>query len=272
MASRYETIQASCEQGIGRIILSRPSALNAINGLMMREVTSALKELEADRSVRAIVLSSEGRAFSAGFDLKESAEKNYQTALDWRPVLEADFEFIMQFWDCKKPTISAVHGYCLAGGLELALACDITIASEDAVFGEPEVRFGSGIVALIVPWIVGPKHAKDILLTGNDKIPASRAAEIGLVTEMVPVGKHIERALEKAREIATAAPLSVELTKRALNRSFDLRGMRASLLAALDIDIIIEASGGPERSEFNRIRKEQGLKEAIAWRDARYAK
>ncbi|HHV69458.1 MAG TPA: enoyl-CoA hydratase/isomerase family protein [Ochrobactrum intermedium] len=272
MASQYETIQTANEQGIGRIILNRPKTLNAINGLMIREVTAALKELEANRSVRAVVLSGEGRAFSAGFDLKESSEKNYTTASDWRPVLEADFEFIMQFWECKKPTISAVHGYCLAGGLELALACDITIASEDTVLGEPEVRFGSGIVALIVPWIVSPKHAKDILLTGNDKIPASRAADIGLITEMVPTGQHLERALEKAREIATGAPLAVELTKRAINRSFDLRGMRASLLAALDTDIIIEASGGPERSEFNRIRKEEGLKEAIAWRDARYAK
>lgn len=272
MASAYETIQTENENGVGRIILNRPKSLNAINGLMMREVTAALKELEADRSVRAIVLSGEGRAFSAGFDLKESAEKNYTTATDWRPVIEADFDFIMQFWDCRKPTVSAVHGFCLAGGLELAVACDLTIASEDAVFGEPEVRFGSGIVALIVPWIVGPKHAKDILLTGNDKIPAKRAAEIGLITEMVPAGEHVARAVEKAREIATAAPLSVELTKRAINRSFDIRGMRASLLAAVDADVIIEASGGPERSEFNRIRKEQGLKEAIAWRDARYAK
>lgn len=272
MASEYETILTSTDEGVGRIILNRPKALNAINGLMIREVTAALKELEADRSVKAIVLSGEGRSFSAGFDLKESSEKNYQTAVDWRPVLEADFDFIMQFWDCRKPTISAIHGHCLAGGLELAVACDISIASEDSILGEPEVRFGSGIVALILPWIVGPKHAKDILLTGNDKVPAKRAAEIGLVTEIVPTGEHVSRAIEKAREIATAAPLAVELTKRAINRSFDIRGMRASLLAALDIDVIIEASGGPERSEFNRIRKVQGLKEAIAWRDARYAK
>lgn len=271
MTSEYETIQTSTENGVGRIVLDRPKMLNAINGLLMREVTAALRGMEADRAVKAIVLSGEGRSFSAGFDLKESAEKNYVTATDWRPVLEADFEFIMQFWECRKPTISAVHGHCLAGGLELALACDITIASEDAIFGEPEVKFGSGIVALILPWIVGPKHSKDMLLTGNDKIPAGRAAEIGLVTEVVPAGQHVVRAIEKATEIATAAPLSVELTKRAINRSFDIRGMRSSLLAALDIDVIIEASGGPERSEFNRIRKEQGLKEAIAWRDARYA-
>lgn len=270
MDNNYTTIRASVDaDGIAHIILDRPRLLNAINSVMIQEATQAMKALEADPQVRAIVVSGEGRAFSAGFDLKESAEAGDRTVADWRRVLETDFEFIMQFWDCRKPTISAIHGYCIGGGLELALACDIAIAGQDAVFGEPEVKFGSGIVALLVPWLVGPKHAKDILLTGNDRIPASRAGEIGLVTEVVPEGDHVKRALEKAQEIRAAAPLSVELTKRAINRSFDLRGMRASLLAAVETDIVIEASGGPERSEFNRIRREQGLKEAIAWRDSR---
>ncbi len=270
MTNKFETIETSVEAGIARIHLNRPKLLNAINGLMIKETTAALSAFEADSSVRVVVLSAEGRAFSAGFDLKESAESNHQTANDWRPAIESEFNFVMQFWDCKKPTIAAVHGFCLAGGLELALACDITVASRDAMFGEPEVRFGSGIVAMIVPWIVGPKHAKDILLTGYDRIPADRAAAIGLITEVVDEGRHLERAMEKAREIATAAPLSVELTKRAINRGFDIQGMRAALLAAVDAEIIIESSCGAERTEFNRIRKEQGLKEAIAWRDARY--
>lgn len=270
MSAEYETIRVGSEAGIGQIVLNRPKVLNAINSTMMCEMTEALAGLEADASIRAIVLSAEGRAFSAGFDLKESAEKNYSTALEWRRVIEADFEFIMQFWDCRKVTIAAVHGHCLAGGMELALACDITVAGRDAVFGEPEVRFGSGIVAMLVPWVVGPKHAKDILLTGDDRITAERAGVMGLVSEVVEQGRHIERALQKARDVAAAAPLSVELTKRAVNRSFDVRGMRTALLAAVETDIIVETAGGAERSEFNRIRKEQGLKEAIAWRDARY--
>lgn len=107
-------------------------------------------------------------------------------------------------------------------------------------------------------------------MSGNDRIPASRAAEIGLITEKVAAGSHLERAMEKAREIAQAAPLSVELTKRAINRGFDIRGMRSALLAAAETEILIEASAGEERREFNRIRGEEGLKEAIAWRDARY--
>jgi enoyl-CoA hydratase len=257
------------DEGIAHIVLNRPKVLNAIDTALMREVTAALRQVQDDPGVRCIVLSGEGRAFSAGFDLKESAAAGDRTNEDWRRVLEADFDFIMQFWDCPKPTIAAIHGHCIGGGLELALACDIAIADETAIFGEPEVRFGSGIVAMLLPWMVGPKHAKDMLLTGNDRTTARRAAEIGMVTETVAAGEHVTRAFEKAREIVAAAPLSVLLTKRAINRSFDIRGMRAALLAAVETDLIIETSGGAERTEFNRIRREQGLKAAIAWRDSR---
>lgn len=266
----YETIRVEItETGIAHIILNRPRVLNAINSVLMREVTDVLRGLQHDSQIRCFILSGEGRSFSAGFDLKESAAAGDRTVSDWRRVLEADFDFVMQFWDCPKPTISAIHGHCIGGGLELAVACDIAIADETAIFGEPEVRFGSGIVAMVLPWVVGPKHAKDMLLTGNDQISAARAAEIGLVTETVAAGRHIARAFEKAQEIVSAAPLSVELTKRAINRSFDMRGMRMALLAAVETDIVIETSGGPERSEFNRIRKEQGLKAAIDWRNSR---
>ena len=270
MNTAYSTIITPSEDGIGQIILNRPEALNAFNKTLMSEVTAALKCFENDSAIRAVVVSGSGRAFSAGFDLKEAAANNYTTAAQWRLAIEADFEFIMQFWDCRIPTIAAIHGFCLGGGMELALACDISVAGVDTLLGEPEVRFGSGIVAMLVPWMVGPKFAKDILLTGNDRISAARAYHMGLVTEVVDTGKHLDRALEKAKEIAQAAPLSVELTKRAINRGFDIRGMRSALLAAADVEVIIESCAGEERKEFNRIRSEKGLKEAIAWRDARY--
>lgn len=268
--TEYETIRVTLsDEGIAHIALNRPNILNAINTVMMREVTQVVSSLQKEPTVRCFVLSGEGRAFSAGFDLKESATAGIRGAAEWRRVLDADFDFVMQFWDCPKPTISAVHGHCIGGGLELAAACDISIAAEDAIFGEPEVRFGSGIVAMLLPWMVAPKHAKDILLTGNDQISAARAAEIGLVTEAVATGCHLTRAFEKAREIVAGAPLSIELTKRAINRSYDIRGMRNALLAAVETDVIIETASGPERTEFNRIRKEQGLKAAISWRNSR---
>ena len=94
-------------------------------------------------------------------------ERIVLTNEQWRKVLETDFDFIMQFWDCPKPTIAAVHGFCLAGAFELALACDITVAAEGTRFGEPEARFGSGIIAMLLPWVTGPKQAKELLLTGS---------------------------------------------------------------------------------------------------------
>ena len=272
MLPNYSTIEASVDKSIGHICLNRPKALNAINSALIGEVTDVLALFNQDPDVRVIVLSANGTSFSAGFDLKESAEKNCTTTSDFKAAIEADFDFIMQFWDSTKPTISAIQGYCLAGGMELALACDLSVAAEDAMFGEPEVRFGSGIVAMIVPWLTGPKFAKEILLTGNDRIPAARALSMGLVNDVVPSGQQLNRAVTLARDMISASAISVELTKRAINRSFDIRGMRQPLLAAVDADIIIESIAGPERKEFNRIRKEEGLKAAIAWRDSRFRK
>lgn len=269
MSENYTTIKASIEQGIGHIAMNRPKQLNALNSVMMGEMLHALSAFECDDAVKAIVLSAEGRAFSAGFDLKESAAKKPTTLDDWTALLEADFGFIMRFWDCPKPTVAAVHGYCLAGALELALACDLTVADRTAIFGEPEVKFGSAIVAMLVPWIVGPKYAKELLLTGADDIPADRALQMGLINQVVDDGQALPRAMELARAMRSAAAHSVRLTKQAIHRSMDIRGLRESLKAGLDTALLIEANMSPERIEFNRIRAGEGLKAAIAWRNAR---
>ena len=271
MSTRPDTCIKTRRDGpVGVITLDRPDVLNALNMPLMEQVTAAVQDFTKAPDVRAIVLHGAGRAFSAGFDLKESAARNIAGLEQWREVLDYDFKFLMQFWDCPKPTIAAVHGFCLAGAFEMALSCDVTVAAEGTRFGEPEVRFGSGIVAMLLPWVVGPKAAKELLLTGNDKVDAARALQLGIVNHVVPAGQELEKALDIARDMAAAAPLSVEMTKRAINRTYEMMNMRQALLAALDIDTLIEAGGGPERAEFNRIRKEQGLKAAIEWRDARF--
>jgi len=266
----FETIRTRVEGHVGVLTLNRPHVLNAINAAMVREVGEAMRGFTADPDVLAIVIHGEGRAFSAGFDLKESAQRKVTTTEQWRALLEEDFAFIIQFWDCPKPTVAAVHGHCLAGAFEVMLSCDITVAAEGTRLGEPEVRFGSGMVALLLPWLTTPKIAKELLLTGNDRIDARRAYEMGIVNHVVPAGEELAKALAIAADLCAAAPLSVQLTKRAINRSFEIMGMRQALLAALDTDALIEAGAGPERTEFNRIRQEQGLKAALAWRDARF--
>ena len=270
MTESYETILSRRDGPIGFIAFNRPQALNALSGTLLAETTSALAAHARDDRIAAIVVHGEGRAFSAGFDLKESAARGTTGAAAWREVLERDFDFIVQFWDCPKPTIAAVHGYCLAGAFELMLACDIAVAAKGTLFGEPEVRFGSGIIAMLLPWVTGPKQAKELLLTGNDKVSAERALAMGIVNRVVPADELLPTATAIASDIAAAAPLSVQLTKRAINRTYEIMGLRQALLAALETDILLEASEGPERAEFNRIRKEQGLQAAIAWRDARF--
>jgi len=264
------TVKLDRSGGIATLTLSRPEALNAINEAMISDVTEAMTELSRDDRVRAIVINGEGRSFSAGFDMKEAAAKEISGRDAWREVLVRDFDFVMQFWNCPTPTIAAVHGYCLAGAFELMLATDISVAERSALFGMPEVRFGSGVITMLAPWVTGPKQAKELLLTGHDRFTADQCLTMGVLNRVVDDGKAISEALAIADQISQSAAKSVQLTKQAINRGYEIMRMREALDAALEIDIEIESDESPERIEFNSIRKEQGLKAALAWRDARF--
>lgn len=261
-------VRTAIERPLGFVTLDRPDKLNAIDQPMIAALHTALDALERDDAVRAIVVTGAGRAFSAGFDLSGGTASGDVGAT--RRLLQADFDLILRFWDCPKPTVAAVHGYCLGGAFELAMACDLTVASADCRLGEPEPKFGSGIVALVLPWLVGPKHAKELLLTGEDRLSAQRAYEIGLVNRVCPADALLETAMELARRMAILDRTAVSLTKQAINRSYDIMGMRQALLAALETDVVIESTQTPESTEFNRVLAEQGLKAALAWRRERF--
>ena len=270
--TNFETIRfARRDDGIAVITFNRPERLNAINRKMIAEVGKALDAVEADADVRVVVVHGAGRAFCSGFDLKDDAAAQPSGVATWRRLLKQDFDFLIRFWDLSKPTIAAVHGYCLAGGCELAMACDITIAAENAVFGEPELRFGSVITAMMMPWLVGPKLTKELLLTGADRIPAAWAEKIGLINRTVPDAHYLDEALAVAAQIARVDPDAVAMTKQSINRTFETMGLREALRANLDIAVQIENLETPERKEFQEITRREGLKAAIAWRDARFA-
>jgi len=267
----FDTILFETRGPVGILTFNRPESLNAFNGRMIDEINELLDAVAEDDDVRALVVAGAGRAFSAGFDLKESSARAWGTVEAVAPVLKKDFDFIMRFWHFAKPTVAAVQGFAIAGGCEVALACDITIAAEGTRFGEPELRFGSGIVAMLLPWFTGPKKAKEFLLTGNDRIDAAEALACGLVNRVVPAGGELEAALAIAREIAINDRLKVAMTKRALNRGYELMGMLTALDIALDTDIQIESLETAESRTFREIRRRDGLKAALAWRDARFA-
>jgi enoyl-CoA hydratase len=268
----YSTILYEVIDAVARITLNRPERANALNQAMLTEIGQALDEAEGNAAARAIVVHGAGAAFSSGFDLKEQMERRPTGVAQWQPILRKDFDTVMRFWHCPKPTIAAVRGPCLAGACELALACDLTIAAEDAFFGEPELKFGAGIVVMILPWIVGPKIAKEIILTGADRIGAQRAYEIGMINRIVPAEDLDETALRLARHIAAIDPALVKDTKRALNRALEAQGMLEALEAALEIDLAIEGAGSPDKVQFMDIARRDGLRAALAWRDARFPK
>jgi enoyl-CoA hydratase len=269
MMSTFQTVLYETRGPIAVLTLNRPDKLNAVNAQMVSDLGHAMDAAESDDEVRAIVVNGAGRAFSAGFDLSMGEGEGVDFL---RRELQNDFDVILRFWDSPKPTVSAVHTYCLGSGMELAVACDVTIAAEDCRFGAPEVKFGSGIVALILPWIVGHKQAKELLLTGDDHVTAERARELGLVNRVVPAEQCFDCAMDIARSIAANDTIAVALTKQAINRSADIAGMRQALVQALELDVFVEASETPESREFNAILDEKGAKAAIAWREARLAK
>jgi enoyl-CoA hydratase len=260
---------------VRRLTLNRPDVLNALNGEMVNALADALGRAAADDGPRVLVIRGAGRAFCAGYDLKEEAELERERggpldAAGWREALASDVRHMLELFDHPKPVIAQVHGYCLAGGCDLMMMCDLAVASDDAMFGEPEIRFGSGVVTMVMPWLIGARKAKEMLFTGEDRIPADQAVRIGLVNRVVTRDELDERTLELARSIAKLDPVGVSLTKRAINRAWESAGFREALMANVDIDVMIETAEVPERKEFNRIREEKGLKAAVAWRDARF--
>ncbi len=268
----YELIILEKNDGVACLTLNRPERLNAISRQTIDEVNRALDEIEVDDEVNALVLAGSGRAFSAGMDLKDDAAANISGHDAWRRILSADLDFMMRFWDFPKPTIAVTHGFCLAAACQLAMACDITIAEEGTFFGDPELKFGSVITAMIMPYLTGPKVAKELLLSANDRVTAERAREVGLVNHVVPAGKGLETGLEMARGIAVMDADAVRLTKQAINGAFDAMGLRQALEGNLTLAVEIEATETPSRKQFKDIAAKDGLQAALAWREARMTK
>jgi enoyl-CoA hydratase len=251
------------------LTLNRPDKLNALSEQLVAELRAAVQRARDDSAVKVVTLAGAGRAFSAGYDLSEEADAATAGADAWHEVLATDVEATMELWSLPKPTIAAVSGWCLAGGCELAMACDMIVAAEDARFGEPEIRYGSGPVALLMPFILGQKKTNELLFTG-DVITAAQAQLLGLVNQVVPADQLETAVTELAGRIAVAPLPVLRLTKLALTRAYEAMGLRQAVHANLDLSAILNAADSPEQQEFDQIARSRGLKAALAWRDQRY--
>lgn len=254
---------------IAHFTLNRPESLNALNHALVMDIRRAMDDVAANDQIRVAVIAGAGRAWSAGFDLKEEAADKITGPAAWRTILAEDVRMSMAVWDCPKPVIAQVHGYCLAGACELAAMCDMTIASDDAIFGEPEIRYGSGPVSLILPYLLGSKKARELLFTG-DTIDAREAQTLGLVNRVVARARLEEETRALALKIARTPTEIIKLTKAPINRVFELMGLREAFAANVDASAILNGAELPEQQEFDRIAREQGLKAALSWRDNRF--
>ncbi len=201
---------------VGVITLNRPEKLNAISAELQHELTDAFARADADAATSVVMLRAEGRSFCAGYDI--SAREPGTD--DWRsdPTkahdhLKPQLEFEMTPWTMKKPVIASVQGHVLGGGCELVMLCDLTIAADNASFGEPEVRFSSVGPAIVMPLIIGYKKARELLYFG-DTIDAQTALALGMVNRVVPLAELREASLNWAKRLSLISPEALYATKR----------------------------------------------------------
>ena len=252
-----------------RLTLNRPDKLNALSGELVDALSAAIDQAAAAADVRVIAVAGAGRAFCSGYDLSEEATGEIHGPVAWRDLLAADVRATLKVFDCPKPVIAQIHGYALAGGLELAMACDLIVAAEGTRLGEPEIRYGSAPVTLLMPYLVGQKKTRELLLTG-DLIDAAEAERIGLVNRVVPAERLGAEVDALADRIARTPSEVIAPTKRMLNRAMDAMGFREAVEAGIDLGAIINAADTPEQREWDEIVRRDGLKAALAWRDRRY--
>jgi len=216
--TKYTSILTEIHDRVGLVRLNRPKALNALNSTMLTELMDVLDKFDADEDIGAVVITGNERAFAAGADIKEM--------MDVSAVEMFLSDSISQFDRIRgvtKPIIAAVSGYCLGGGNELAMSCDIVLASETARFGQPEINIG------VIPGAGGTQRlARTVgkaitmeMVLNNRTLSAEEALRFGLVNKIVPVERYLEEALNLASEIASRAPLAVRLGKEAINKALD---------------------------------------------------
>lgn len=214
----YIAVEEHYAPGIAVIRLNRPKELNALNLLLMQQLRDALQKLDQNESVRVIIITGNDQAFAAGADIKQMADKS---AVDM--FTTDQFSTWDQIRKTKKPVIAAVSGFCLGGGCELAMTCDMIVASETARFGQPEIKIGvmpgaGGTQRLTRA--IGKVKAMEMILTGKF-ISAEEALNLRLINKVAPVELYFQEAVRLAEEIAEMSPIAARLAKEAVNRAFE---------------------------------------------------
>jgi enoyl-CoA hydratase len=253
---------------VGIITLNRPDSLNAINTQLKTELTAAYLRADEDAATTVVVLRAAGRSFCAGYDISTgAADKDpwRHDALKWHAHLAESLEFEMMPWYMRKPVIASVQGHALGGGCEITMFCDITIAADNALFGEPEVRFSDVGPAIVMPWLVGYKKARELLYLG-DMIDTEEAQRLGMVNRIVPLAELPAATSKFARRLALISPEALYASKLAISRGADVAGFRNALQAGLDMVAPLYAAKSEVGLAFTDMTRKHGLRAALKWR------
>jgi enoyl-CoA hydratase len=263
----YTNIALDKHELIGTLTLNRPEKLNAMTPALIAEMGEAMTEIERDAEIKVVVIRGAGRSFCTGYDLtvglSDGSSGARYTLDDDQRTLKHYVEHWLRLRDLPKPTISMVHGYCLAGGSQLAISTDIIFVAENASLGFPSIPAGAGYVSSFWNWMVGPHRTKYMAFLPGSKISGKEAEAIGFATRAFPAETLEQETYDYARRVTKVPAQKLRLEKLAINRALDLQGFRASVLAGAEFDAIFHF--GPGNEEIRAVQKERGLRGAIQW-------
>ena len=261
-----DTVRYEADGKVGVVTLDRPEKLNALTMEMRLALEATLKRADEDASTSVIVLRGEGRSFCVGFDVGGGHERPWRhDVAKYHERLSTSLRCLMTPWTLRKPVVASVQGHALGGGCELAMFCDLTIAAEDAQFGEPEILLSQAGPGVVMPWIIGHKRARELLYFG-ELIDAPTALELRMINRVVPLAQLREQTLKYARRLALISPEALTATKRAINRGIEDAGFRNALQSGLDVVAPLYAATTEVGQQFDEIRARDGLKAALKWR------
>jgi enoyl-CoA hydratase len=270
----FTTLTYDVRDAKAYLTLNRPDRLNAINDAMPSEIRAAVEQANDDDNVRVIVVQGAGRAFCAGYDLKEFAEgavnDRWKQTRPWDPTrdyreMRRNTDDFFTLWRSLKPTIAKVHGYAVAGGSDIALSCDLLVLADDAKIGYPPARVWGVPTTAMWVYRIGAERAKRMLLTG-DTIDGATAAAWGLAVESVPADE-LDAAVERLADRIAGVPINqLVLQKLMINQALDNMGLQGTQLLATLFDGIARHS--PEGVWFKQLAEQEGFHAAVEWRDS----
>jgi enoyl-CoA hydratase/carnithine racemase len=260
--SKYQTVEYELDDGVATVRLDRPERMNALSGQLIDDLVDAVER--GSEEARVVVVTGNGEAFCSGYDLEESGgtETGEPTVEELLDRYRSAPRFVHAIYDAPVPVIAAVDGYALAGGSDLALACDLTIASEEAEFGYPGVRMGGFPPTLVYPFVMGTKHSRELLFSGK-RIPAEEAERMGMINRAVPHGDLLAEVHAEVDAIRKVPKTTVRILKEMHNAALEMQGYRPTVRLSELADALVHKTEGGKK--FFEIRDDEGVEAAIEW-------